>query len=108
MNELAHVVTVGDDARKYLAPAAMANGCQVASFNTALEAGAYVNKVLEAGAAILFKGSQGGVFLEEAVKIVLHSTEEESSLVRQSPAWLQTKREFFDKFAAFTDGNVKD
>lgn len=97
-NQLAYVVTVGDDAEKYLAPAAQKNGNQVVSFKTALEAGAFVHKVLEEGAAILFKGSQGGIYLEEAVKIVLHSTEEESKLVRQSPQWLQTKSDFFSKF----------
>jgi UDP-N-acetylmuramoyl-tripeptide--D-alanyl-D-alanine ligase len=97
-NQLAYVVTVGSDAEKYLAPAAMTNGCQVVSFKTALEAGAFVHRVLEEGAAILFKGSQGGVFLEEAVKIILHSTDEESQLVRQSPKWLAEKQEFFSKF----------
>jgi UDP-N-acetylmuramoyl-tripeptide--D-alanyl-D-alanine ligase len=97
-NQLAYVITVGDDAENYLAPAARTNGCQVVSFKTALEAGAFVHKVLEDGAAILFKGSQGGIYLEEAVKIVLHSTEEESQLVRQSPAWIQTKQDFFSKF----------
>lgn len=92
---LAYVVTVGDDAEKYLAPAAMENGCQVRSFKTAIEAGAFVNKSLESGAALLFKGSQGGIYLEEAVKIVLHSTKDESRLVRQSHSWLETKRRFF-------------
>jgi UDP-N-acetylmuramoyl-tripeptide--D-alanyl-D-alanine ligase len=97
-NQLAYVVTVGDDAEKYLAPAAQKNGCQVISFKTALEAGAFVHKVIEKGAVVLFKGSQGGIYLEEAVKIVLHSTDEESKLVRQSPKWLQTKSDFFSKF----------
>jgi UDP-N-acetylmuramyl pentapeptide synthase len=97
-NELTHVVTVGEDAQKYLAPAAQSNGCHVVSFKTALEAGAFVHKVLEPGAAILFKGSEGGVFLEEAVKIVLHSTDDESSLVRQTPSWIETKQQFFSKF----------
>lgn len=96
-NQLAHVVTVGEEAEKYLAPAARANGCHVVSFKTALQAGAFVNKSLEHGAAILFKGSQGGIYLEEAVKNVLHATEEESSLVRQSPTWMATKRAFFEQ-----------
>ena len=97
-NMLAHVITVGEQAATYLAPAARSNGCHVVSFRTALEAGAYAHKVLESGAAILFKGSQTGIYLEEAVKIVLHSTEEESQLVRQSPEWVQTKQAFFSKF----------
>ncbi|MGV9001637.1 MAG: Mur ligase family protein [Candidatus Saccharimonadaceae bacterium] len=93
--ELAHVITVGEMAEKFLAPAARSNGCHVVSFKSALEAGAYAHKFLEKGGAILFKGSQGNIYLEEAVKIVLHSTEEESSLVRQSSAWLEKKRAFF-------------
>jgi len=98
INELAHVITIGEDAEKYLAPAARANGCHVVCFKTALEAGTYVHQVLELGAAILFKGSQTGIYLEEAVKIVLHSTDDERQLVRQSPEWLATKRAFFSKF----------
>ena len=93
--ELAHVITVGEEAEKYLAPAARISGCHVVSFKSALEAGAYAHKFLEPGGAILFKGSQGGIYLEEAIKVVLHSTDEEKQLVRQSPAWLQKKRDFF-------------
>lgn len=100
--QLAHVITVGDEAAKYLAPAAKSNGCHVMSFKTALEAGAYAHKVLEPGAALLFKGSQGGIYLEEAVKIVLHSTDDEAQLVRQSPEWLEKKQKFFE---SLTPGN---
>lgn len=92
---LSHVVTVGDDAAKYLAPVAQMNGCHVVSFKSALEAGAYVHKYLEKGGAVLFKGSQGGIYLEEAIKIVLHSTEDEEQLVRQSAEWLKKKQAFF-------------
>ncbi|MFZ2126533.1 MAG: Mur ligase family protein [Candidatus Microsaccharimonas sp.] len=95
-NLLTHVVTVGEEAEKYLAPAARANGCHVVSFRSALEAGAFVHKSLEPGAAILFKGSQGNVYLEEAVKMVLHSTDDESQLVRQSAHWMKIKQKFFD------------
>jgi UDP-N-acetylmuramoyl-tripeptide--D-alanyl-D-alanine ligase len=93
--ELAHVITVGEDAEKYLAPAARISGCHVVSFKSAIDAGAYVHKFLEKGGAVLFKGSQGGIYLEEGIKVILHSTEEESQLVRQSPAWLEKKRQFF-------------
>lgn len=93
--ELAHVVTVGEDAEKYLAPAARIAGCHVATFKSALDAGAYVHKYLEQGAAVLFKGSEGSIYLEEAIKIVLHSTDDEEKLVRQSAAWLEKKRAFF-------------
>ena len=94
-NGLAWVITVGEQAEKYLAPAARSRGCQVKSFKNALLAGAFVRGVMEEGGAILFKGSQGGIFLEEAVKVVLHSTSDEMRLVRQSPEWIATKTAFF-------------
>jgi len=93
--ELAHVITVGEAAEKYLAPAARIAGCHVMSFKSAIDAGAYAHKFLEKGGAVLFKGSQGGIYLEEGIKVVLHSTEEESQLVRQSPEWLEKKHAFF-------------
>lgn len=94
-NQLNWVVTVGELANKYLAPAARSRGCQVKCFDNAIAAGGFVRSVIEEGAAILFKGSEGGIYLEEAVKIVLHSTIEESVLVRQSPSWIRRKDEFF-------------
>ncbi len=97
--ELAHVVTVGEAAANWLAPAARANGCHVVSFKSPLEAGAYVHKYLDEGAAVLFKGSQGGIFLEEGIKVVLHSTDDEIHLVRQSPTWLEKKRKFFENIS---------
>ena len=96
-NGLAWVITVGDDAEKYLAPAARARGCQVKSFKNAISAGAFVHSVMEEGGAMLFKGSQAGVFLEEAVKIVLHSTSDEKNLVRQSPEWIARKNAYFSQ-----------
>lgn len=97
-SQLAWVITVGDEAEQFLADEARKKGCQVRSFRTALEAGAFVHQVMEENAAILFKGSQGGIYLEEAVKIVLHDTADEAKLVRQSPHWMQIKSEFFSKF----------
>jgi UDP-N-acetylmuramoyl-tripeptide--D-alanyl-D-alanine ligase len=95
-NALAWVITVGEMAEKYLAPAARARGCQVRSFKKAYDAGTFVRKVMEPHAAILAKGSQNGVFTEEALKLLLHSTEEESQLVRQSPTWLKLKQKYYE------------
>lgn len=93
---LAWVVTVGEDAEKYLAPAAKARGCQVKSFSNAIDAGGFVNGVLEEKAVVLAKGSQGGIYLEEALKILLHETHEDHELVRQSAAWQKIKQDFFN------------
>lgn len=94
---LAWVVTVGDEAEKHLAPVAKAKGCQVKSFSNAIDAGGFVNGVLEEGAVVLAKGSQGGIYLEEALKILLHETHEDHELVRQSENWQKIKQEFFSK-----------
>ncbi|HEX8390204.1 MAG TPA: UDP-N-acetylmuramoyl-tripeptide--D-alanyl-D-alanine ligase [Candidatus Saccharimonadales bacterium] len=90
------VITIGADAERYLAPAAAAKGCQVRSFKSPFEAGGFVHKVVAPGAVILAKGSQNGVFAEEAVKVLLHSTEDETQLVRQSSHWLHAKDKQFE------------
>jgi len=95
---LSWVVTIGEEAEKYLAPAARRRGCQVRSFKSAIDAGGFVHGVMEQGAIVLAKGSQGGIYAEEAVKILCVMDEDEK-LVRQSPEWMQTKEEFFSKFA---------
>jgi UDP-N-acetylmuramyl pentapeptide synthase len=95
---LSWVITIGDEAEKYLAPAARARGCQVRSFKSAIEAGGFARSVTEDGAAILVKGSEGGIYAEEAVKILCVMSEEDE-LVRQSPAWMTIKNNFFSKFS---------
>jgi len=91
------VITVGDEAGKYLAPAAHANGCQVKSFMNAVQAGAFAHSVLEQGALVLAKGSQNGGYVEESVKILLHDQTDADKLVRQSPAWMATKEAYFER-----------
>lgn len=95
--KLEWVVTIGEEAAKYLAPAAQKRGCQVKSFNSPYEAGGFVHSVLKPNAVILAKGSQNGVFAEEAVKVLLHTTDDEEKLVRQSPDWLKKKDDQFDR-----------
>jgi UDP-N-acetylmuramoyl-tripeptide--D-alanyl-D-alanine ligase len=95
---LAWVVTIGEDAEKYLAPEARLRGCQVKSFRSAIDAGAFVHSILELGSVVLIKGSQGNVYAEEAIKILLHDTHDDHQLVRQSPAWMKTKNDFFQSF----------
>lgn len=96
---LSWVITVGKEAEKYLAPAAQERGCQVRSFKDAMSAIIFLHQIMamEKGAAILFKGSQGGIYLEEMVKEMLYSADDVQKLVRQSSAWMNTKREFFAK-----------
>ena len=91
------VITIGEEAEKHLAPAALKNGCQVRSFLSPYQAGGFVHSILKPRAVILAKGSQNGVYAEEAVKVLLHSTEDEEKLVRQTPAWLKKKDDQFDR-----------
>jgi UDP-N-acetylmuramoyl-tripeptide--D-alanyl-D-alanine ligase len=90
-----NVVTIGQQAKEYLASAALARGIRVVSFDSPMEAGIFVNQRAQEGAVVLAKGSQNGVFAEEALKILLHSTSDEAQLVRQSPQWLENKRRQF-------------
>lgn len=91
------VITIGRDAGKYLAPAAKSQGCQVKTFQNAVQAGAFAHSVLRPGSLVLAKGSQGDVYCEEAVKILLHDQADINKLVRQSPAWMATKEAYFEK-----------
>lgn len=90
------VITIGETAQNYLAPAAAKNGCFVRSFSDPISAAAQVNKLLQENAAILIKGSQNGVFAEEATKILLHDAADVAQLVRQEPEWMAKKQAWFD------------
>lgn len=85
------VITIGQEAREYLAPAAAEAGCKVESFQGPVDAGEYVKRHLKAGAVVLFKGSQNGVFAEEAIKPLLANLADTAKLVRQSDQWLKNK-----------------
>jgi UDP-N-acetylmuramoyl-tripeptide--D-alanyl-D-alanine ligase len=85
------VITIGSQAADYLAPAAAEKGCKVESFNNPFEAGKYVAEHVKHGAVVLVKGSQNGVFAEEALKQLLADKADEAKLVRQSDYWLKRK-----------------
>ncbi len=91
------VVTVGKDAKRWLAPAARERGCTVHSFLNPYEAGEYVSGKLQKGGVVLAKGSQNGVFAEEALKPLLADPADAAKLVRQSPYWLNRKAQQFGR-----------
>ncbi len=86
------LITLGKDANKYLAEAAQQRGCEVIRCKTPYEAGDVIKKKLQNNGVVLLKGSQNGVFLEEAIKSILKNPEHTSKLVRQSPDWLSKKK----------------
>jgi UDP-N-acetylmuramoyl-tripeptide--D-alanyl-D-alanine ligase len=81
-----------------LAPAAKSKGCTVEEFLSPYAAGEFVRSHLKDGAVVLAKGSQNGVFAEEALKLLLRNAADSSKLVRQSTYWLNVKRRQFDDF----------
>ena len=94
------LVTVGQQANEYLGPAAVAAGLdprQWKSADSPYAAGEFLKLILASGDVVLAKGSQNGVFCEEAVKPILADPADAARLVRQSPAWLRIKaRQFGD------------
>lgn len=100
---LAWVVVVGEDAAKYLAPAARKKGCQVKVARDAIQAGSFVRSVTEQGAVILVEGASPDTYLEETTKILCNVTEE-TKLVRQTPEWATLKRAFFDSSGQAAQG----
>lgn len=86
------VITLGKDANKYTAKAARKRGCEVIEAQTPYEAADIIQEQLKSHAVILAKGSQNGVFAEEAVKQLLKYPKDSKQLVRQTPYWLAVKR----------------
>ena len=91
------IVTLGPDANRYTASAAQENGCLVATTQTPYQAAKIIKREMKNGALVLLKGSQNGVFAEEAVKLLLANKKDEKYLVRQDRFWLKKKKESFKK-----------
>ena len=89
------LVTIGMAAEKWLAPAAKNQGVNVHSFESPYQAGRFVEQQLKKGATVLAKGSQNGVFAEEALKDLLARPGDSQLLVRQSRDWLRRKAKQF-------------
>ncbi len=87
-----YVITLGKDANTYIAHEAEKRGCKVYRANNPKDAGEYIISVLSRDAVILAKGSQNGVFAEEAVKLLLANPDHARKLVRQSSEWRTKKR----------------
>ena len=103
------VITIGKDAENFLAPAAKKMGNKVRSFSNPVAAGIFVrNRILEDGAVVLVKGSQNGVFAEEATKMLLGDAAEESKLVRQEFGWMEKKSAWIESLKDTDQSNIQD
>lgn len=91
-NLLDRVITVGRDANLFLAKEAEDRGCKVYRAKNAPDAGRFLKDKIREGAVILAKGSQNGVFVEEALKPLLASQADIAKLVRQDKDWLKKKQ----------------
>ncbi len=98
--QLELVVTLGEDANKFTAESAKAKGCAVAEANSPQEAAEIIKHQLKNGGLVLLKGSQNGVYAEEATKILLANPKDRSKLVRQSPQWMNIKAKNFNRAEA--------
>lgn len=97
LEDLDLLVTVAEFAKAYVEPAKSSGlkDDQIASFDTPYEAGEYVSKLLKPGDTVLVKGSQGGIFSEEATAKLLENPKDKSKLVRQSVFWTDIKHKAF-------------
>jgi UDP-N-acetylmuramoyl-tripeptide--D-alanyl-D-alanine ligase len=96
-HELSFLATIGPDANKYLAPAAAARGCLVKTFDNPIDVGKFVKERLRQDTVVLVKGSQNGVYAEEAIKPMLALPADSKLLVRQSRNWMRIKNRTLPK-----------
>lgn len=89
------VFTLGVDSNKFLAAAAEKNGCKVIRCQSPKEAGEKIKEILKENAVVLLKGSQNGVYAEEATKVLLANPVDSTKLVRQTGYWPKKKRAQF-------------
>jgi hypothetical protein len=94
---LSFLATIGPDANKYLAPAAAARGCLVKTFDNTIDVGKLVKERLRQDTVVLVKGSQNGVYAEEAIKPMLALPADSKLLVRQSRNWMRIKNRTLPK-----------
>ncbi len=97
------VITLGKDANESLAASAEKNGCKVVRVASPYQAAdvirAELRRINKKAVLVLCKGSQNGVFAEEAVKILLANKADAAKLVRQSSFWMSKKKKSFSKAA---------
>lgn len=93
--KLSLLVTLGKDANLYLAAAAEKNGCKVIRTDSPYQAGEIIKEYLSMGVVVLAKGSQNGVYAEEAVKMWLQDPSDAHQLVRQHSYWPAKKAKQF-------------
>ncbi|MDQ5914049.1 MAG: UDP-N-acetylmuramoyl-tripeptide--D-alanyl-D-alanine ligase [Patescibacteria group bacterium] len=93
--KLEEVVIIGRLAKIYYKPVLATNGIKFKYFANPYKAGNYLQNKLVAGMVILVKGSQNGIYSEEAIPPLLQDSTDRKLLVRQSDYWLDKKKKSF-------------
>lgn len=91
------LIAIGDESTRYLAPAAIRAGMkpdQVHTFKSARAAGAYLKRHVAVSSTVLGKGSQDGVYTEEAL-LPLVVGRDKRRLIRQTAFWRAKKDRFY-------------
>ncbi|MDP3982405.1 MAG: hypothetical protein Q8P70_02585, partial [bacterium] len=102
---------IGENANAYLVASAIRGGLLAESCvktSSPAEAGRYVARILRQGDVVLVKGSQNGVFSEEAVSCLLKNSQDRALLVRQSPSWMAKKQKQFPDIVCVKPGFTHD
>lgn len=94
--KLLSVVLIGSLAKKYYKPILATSGIPFKYFSNPYKAGNYLQDKLVAGMVVLVKGSQNGIYSEEAIKPLLQDSRDGVKLVRQSKAWIAKKKKSFE------------
>ena len=95
--QLYELITLGEDAAEHIGGVAHnEGGVSADSYSSPHRIGVYLRQIVDEDTVVLLKGSQNGVFLEEAIKPILADSSDETKLVRQSDDWLYVKHEQFD------------
>lgn len=89
------LVTIGQMAGSWLTEEAQGKAKEIYNFSSPYEAGWFVAEKLKKGDTVLVKGSQNGVFAEEATALLLANAQDRSQLVRQSREWIKRKKTQF-------------
>ena len=91
------LIAIGEDSTRYLAPAAIQAGMkpdQVHTFESARAAGAYLKRHVAVSSTVMGKGSQDGVYTEEAL-LPLVVGRDKRRLIRQTAFWRAKKDRFY-------------
>ena len=92
------IVTIGPDANTHLFAELERLGTKnLFKFNSPWEVGRFLKSTIKDGDLVFLKGSQNGVFLEEATRMVLLNPKDSKNLCRQSNHWMNIKAEFKKK-----------